>query len=490
MLFSSLIFIYAFLPLVLVFYYLLPKKLKNTFLFLASFVFFAWGGVSYSFLLLFSITMNYFVGRGIGFSSYRKQFLRLGVVLNLSMLGVFKYTGFFAETLNAVFRVGGVPELPVPHIILPIGISFYTFQAMSYLFDVYRKEVPVQKNFINLGLYISLFPQLIAGPIVRYHDIDEQLKKRESTFEKFSGGVIRFSLGLAKKVLIANNMAIIADYVFALPQSELNFAIAWIGIVAYSLQIYYDFAGYSDMAIGLSALFGFKIPENFNFPYVSRSIREFWQRWHISLSSWLMKYLFLPTAYSFSRKLKQNRYGTIKADLLIYMFAAAITFVLCGFWHGAAWNFVAWGAFHGVLLIIEKIGFEKWLKKRWKIFSHLYLIFAVLMGWVLFRAESFHQAAYYYKALFSFDSLRITDIQLIFKLNIESFTFLIIAVLGAGSFFILAQKWLNKLSVSMPGLVRQNIAGLFVFLFVVGSLLLSTTYLVNNSYNPFIYFRF
>jgi alginate O-acetyltransferase complex protein AlgI len=492
MVFSSLIFIYLFLPLVLAGYYLMPGRLKNLFLFISSMIFFAWGGASYSLLLLASITFNYFIGKGIAFGKNRKSLLTTGVVLNLSLLAIFKYAAFFLESINSSLKLVEVPPIPIPKIILPIGISFYTFQAMSYLIDVYRKETEVQKSYIKLGLYISLFPQLIAGPIVRYHDIAEQLDKRKSDFERFSGGAIRFTLGLAKKVLIANNMAIIADHIFTSPPEEVNFITAWIGILAYTLQIYYDFAGYSDMAIGLSRMFGFEIPENFNLPYISKSIREFWQRWHISLSQWFMKYLFLPLAYSMSRKLDKHYYAGIRADKVIYMYAAGLTFILCGFWHGAAWNFVVWGAFHGVFLIIEKLGFEKLLKKSWKPLRHLYVLMVIMMSWVLFRAESFDHAFSYYTVLFGFNGLHLSDMDLIMKINSEIIFYAGIGLIGALGFF----PWIYKYGKAFyekkayPGWIYDGSALLWKMIFMLTVLLLSTGYLVSNSYNPFIYFRF
>ncbi len=492
MVFSSLIFIYLFLPIVLIGYYLIHPKLKNIFLFISSILFFAWGGASYSLLLVASIGFNYLIGRAIAAYANRKLFLSIGVLVNLALLAVFKYAGFFTESINNALHLVDVPPIPVPKIILPIGISFYTFQAMSYLIDVYRNETKVQKSFVKLGLYISLFPQLIAGPIVRYHDIALQLDNRETNFERFSRGAIRFTLGLGKKVLIANNMAILADYIFGMPSADLNFITAWIGILAYTLQIYYDFSGYSDMAIGLSRMFGFEIPENFNLPYISKSIREFWQRWHISLSQWFMKYLFLPLAYSFSRKLKQHVYAGIKADKLIYMYAAGITFVLCGFWHGAAWNFVAWGAFHGLFLIIEKLGFEKKLKKAWKPLRHMYVMLVIMLSWVLFRAESFEQAYQYYGVLFSFSGFNLTDVDLIFKLNSELITYSIIGLFGAFGLYPWIQKQLLTAyaKFKLPSWIYEinSLGWKLTFLLVV--LLLSTGYLVNNSYNPFIYFRF
>ncbi|MEZ5195807.1 MAG: MBOAT family O-acyltransferase [Bacteroidales bacterium] len=297
MLFSSTIFLFLFLPIVIIGYFILQGRWRNVFLLIASFVFFAWGGVSYSVILLISIIINYLFGRWIGRDAGNKQssiFLGIGITINLVILGIFKYANFIVGNINLLLDSVQIPVIENKSIVLPVGISFYTFQAISYLIDVYRKETTVQKNILRLGLYISLFPQLIAGPIVRYHDIAAQLEFRKVNFEKFSYGVKRFLLGLGKKVLIANNFAIIADEIFQANPADLTSSAAWLGIVAYSFQIYFDFSGYSDMAIGLGSIFGFKIPENFNFPYIAKSIKEFWRRWHISLSSWFRDYLYIP----------------------------------------------------------------------------------------------------------------------------------------------------------------------------------------------------
>ncbi|NOZ46698.1 MAG: MBOAT family protein [Chlorobi bacterium] len=479
MVFSSLIFIYGFLPIVLAGYYLTPKKFRNTFLFISSLIFFAWGGIFYSLILLFSLVLNYFIGLGIAKKSKKRFYLILGVTINLLILSIFKYAGFLIETSNAALKIFTFSPLKVPKILLPIGISFYTFQAISYLIDVYREDTLVQKKFINIGLFISLFPQLIAGPIVRYHDIAEQIIHRKSTINKFSEGVIRFVLGLGKKVLIANNMAIIADHVFSLSNDRLTISSAWIGIIAYSFQIYYDFSGYSDMAIGLGKMFGFDILENFNFPYIAKSIREFWRRWHISLSNWFRDYLYIPLGGN-----KVNKYRTY-INLLIVFF-------ITGLWHGASWNFVVWGLLHGFLMIIERLGFERILKKLPGIIQNTYALFFTIMAWVLFRANNFEHAFYYYKSLFNFNSHKMMDIKLIFELNNESFLFFVIAILGAFGFFPYLSKKIeyvtNKFEFSESTIILNK--GILKILFVAIVLILCSAYLVNNSYNPFIYFRF
>jgi len=475
MLFSSLVFLYVFLPIVLLLYYLINKAGRNYFLFLASLIFFAWGGVSYSSLLIISILFNYIIGRAIDYSTkYSKWWLSLGILLNLSFLGTYKYAGFFAESINSVLGWAQEPLIPIPEIILPIGISFYTFQAISYLVDVHRKETVVQKNIANLGLYISLFPQLIAGPIVRYHDISNQINHRVHSSDKFSEGIMRFILGLAKKVLIANNLAIVADHVFNSPIEEISTIGAWLGIIAYTFQIYYDFAGYSDMAIGLAKMFGFDLLENFNFPYISKSIQEFWRRWHISLSSWFRDYLYFP--------LGGNRIGIKRTYVNLF-----IVFFVTGLWHGSSWNFVVWGLMHGFFIIVERIGFKNILNKVPGILSGSYTLFIAMMAWVLFRADNFEFAQGFYKILFGFALTNQQDIELALLINREFIYSLAIAIFGAFGGFIFLKKGIKQFKIPFLGSVIKPIA---FSIFVLGVMLLVTTYLANSTYNPFIYFRF
>ncbi len=479
MVFSSLVFLYAFLPAVLVIYYLIPRKFKNTFLFIASLLFFAWGGVSYSFILIFSLIFNYFIGKGIAFRANKKLYLAIGIAVNILVIGIFKYAGFLLESINPVLGILAVPTVNVPEIVLPIGISFYTFQAISYLIDIYRNEAQVQKRFINVALYISLFPQLIAGPIVRYHDIAMQLKQRIHSFERMANGIMRFTLGLGKKVLIANNMAVIADYVFSLSPDKLTFSSSWIGLIAYTFQIYFDFSGYSDMAIGLGRMFGFEIRENFIYPYISKSVREFWRRWHISLSNWFRDYLYISMG--------GNRVGKYRVYFNLFF-----VFFITGLWHGASWNFVVWGLIHGSSMIIERIGFDRWLIKLPKIIQNAYTLIIVMLAWVLFRADNFQQAAGYYRALFGFTDIAWNDIKIFFYLNRETLAVFIIAVLGSWGFFPYLAGWykltLTKINLPVRYTVNNKLIAECIFIVVV--LFLSTTYLVNNTYNPFIYFRF
>lgn len=483
MVFSSLTFLYIFLPVVLALNFMIRKEYRNILLLIASLIFYAWGGVSYTAILLVSLVMNFFIGKAIGKSldTHRSRiYLTIGVVINLGFLGVFKYGSFFIENLNILFESTSVKlSIPDPGILLPIGISFYTFQALSYLIDVYKKRTPVQKSFVDLALYISLFPQLIAGPIVRYNDIAEQLSSRQNNLTNFSSGVERFVLGLAKKVLIANQFAILADTAFTIAPSNLSTIVAWGGIVAYTFQIYYDFSGYSDMAIGLGRMFGFKFLENFNFPYIARSIREFWQRWHISLSNWFRDYLYIP--------LGGNRKGNYRTYLNLL-----IVFFVTGIWHGASWNFVAWGMLHGLFMIIEKLGFDKVLNRFWKPIQHIYTLFIVMMAWVLFRADDFTHAWGYFTSLYTYKEVGLNYDVLHKFMNREVYLVLLIAVLSSTKLWVVIYERAKKFVQHHSSMLKLS-QGLWMFMvitFILVVMTLSTTYLVANSYNPFIYFRF
>jgi alginate O-acetyltransferase complex protein AlgI len=452
-------------------------------LFFSSLVFFAWGGVSYSALLIGSIIMNYFFGRLIGKNPGSKKSrnrLLAGVGLNLLLLVIFKYANFIIGNLNFLFDFLNIPTVNNQSIALPIGISFYTFQSLSYLVDIYRRETPVQKNILRLGLYISLFPQLIAGPIVRYTDIANQLESRQVNFEKFSYGVQRFLTGLGKKVLIANNFAFIADNIFTIIPTDLSPGVVWLGIISYTFQIYFDFSGYSDMAIGLGSIFGFHIPENFNFPYIARSIKDFWRRWHISLSTWFRDYLYIP--------LGGNRRGGTRTYVNLF-----IVFFLTGLWHGASWNFVAWGMIHGFFLVLERLGGDKILEKLWKPFQHLYTLFVVAIAWVLFRAVDFSYAWGYYKAMFGLNEAKTGMYELSKYMDMEFFIVLLIALLSSARFFkgfgIRFEAYTDKLKSNKLYITRSAFSVLLI-LFYFGILVLCSAYLLSNTYNPFIYYRF
>ena len=388
MVFSSIIFLFFFLPLTLLCYYCTTKRLRNLSLLLFSLFFYSWGEGKFVLLMIFSILLNYF-GTSL-LNKAKTKFIKNIILaqllfINLSPLFYFKYFNFFVDNISKL----GI-HISTNQIHLPIGISFFTFQAISYIIDVYRKETAPQESIINLGLYIALFPQLIAGPIIRYHDIARQLLVRTINIDKFASGVERFVYGLGKKVLIANPMGAIADSIFALAPYQLSTSAAWIGILCYTMQIYYDFSGYSDMAIGLGKMFGFSFLENFNYPYIAKSVREFWRRWHISLSNWLRDYLYIP--------LGGNRLGTLRTHCNLM-----IVFLLCGLWHGASWNFVLWGIVHGLFLILERGTFGHWMTKRPTVIQHIYLLIIVINTWVLFRTASFHEALHYFKTLYGFE---------------------------------------------------------------------------------------
>lgn len=468
MVFSSLIFLCFFLPVTMVLYRFMPGiRTKNYLLLFASLVFYAYGEPVYVLLMIASALCNYLWARGLYFGEVekpRKGVLALAVVQNLGVLAVFKYAGMATETFNAATGLG----VPVPQITLPIGISFFTFQAMSYVIDVYRKETGVQKNFANVLLYISLFPQLIAGPIVKYHDVAEQIEQRSQTLDGIARGTRRFAIGLAKKVLIANTMASVADTMFNAPSSEICAAGAWIGVFAYMLQIYFDFSGYSDMAIGLGWMFGFDFKENFRHPYASTSIREFWGRWHISLSTWFKEYLYIP--------LGGNRKGNARTAL-----NKIIVFFTCGLWHGASWTFVVWGLYHGFFQLLEVyIPFFKKGRKHGtvgKAFGHVYLILVVIIGWVFFRAETIGQALSWIAIMFTGCGASSAAASLAWAqltpLNI------FVAILGA----VCSLPVLNRL--------RGNKAlETLSWPLTLALLALCVISLAGGGYNPFIYFRF
>lgn len=470
MLFASSIFIFIFLPLLLLLYYTVFRKFRlgqNILLLIASLIFYAWGEPKNVLLMIFSILINYTFGLLVDKFREKKAVARLIItltaVVNLGILFVFKYLAFTFKNINSI---GGL-NLSVPNIVLPIGISFFTFQAMSYVIDVYREKGEAQKNPLNVGLYISFFPQLIAGPIVRYETVAYQIQHRVETFDNFSTGVCRFIMGLSKKVLISNTMGVVADYAFDMPQSELTVVMAWVGAIAYSLQIFFDFSGYSDMAIGLGKMFGFDFLENFNYPYISKSVSEFWRRWHISLGTWFRDYVYFPLGGS---RVKS------KARLVFNLF---VVWTLTGIWHGANWTFMCWGLMYFVLLTIEKlIGWEKKYPDKMVILRRIYTLFFVLMGWVLFRADSITDACGYISTMFGSGQL-IDDGTIYYTLNY--IVYFVIAILISTPIFKIIS---SKVNGNNPAIVVISTVGLFVML------TLSVSYIVMGAYNPFIYFNF
>ncbi len=432
---------------------------------IASLIFYSWGEPSLILVMIGSIIINYWIGLKL-LASNRNAGLIVGLTFNLGLLVVFKYSNFIVDNINAT---AGYSVLKLSPILLPIGISFFTFQALSYIIDVYRKQVEAQKSIFDLALYISLFPQLIAGPIVRYHDINHQLRNRKITLSKFESGVERFAIGFIKKLLIADNMAYVADTIFNYGSNELDTSLAWIGIVSYTFQIYFDFSGYSDMAIGLGRMFGFEFLENFNYPYISKSIREFWRRWHISLSTWFRDYLYIP--------LGGSKNGTSKALLNLI-----IVFILTGLWHGAKWNFIIWGMYHGVFLIIERLIKPK---KIPNVLSHFYVIIVIMIGWVFFRADDFYHAAFYLKNMFvpTFNVDFPNNIKYI--VNKEILVILIFAIM-----FSTPLKRILKSLIENRSMKKPNILGVAYYIILLALFLISISYMVADSYSPFIYFRF
>lgn len=471
MIFSSMVFLWIFLPILLIIYFVSKDKYRNIILLIFSLIFYSWGEPQYISLIIFSILVNYILGLildKVKNKRTEKLVLAIAVLFNLGLLGYFKYFNFFVTNINRIF---GSSMISIRNIELPIGISFYTFQIISYIIDLYRGDIKVQKNPLNLALYISFFPQLIAGPIVKYHDIDEQLQKREVTTEKFARGINRFIYGLAKKVIIANSMAFIADSIFDANVSSINMTISWIGAICYTLQIYFDFSGYSDMAIGLGRMFGFELMENFNLPYISCSITEFWRRWHISLSTWFKEYLYIP--------LGGNRKGKLRTLINL-----GIVFLVTGFWHGASWNFIIWGAYNGFFLIIERIKLKELLdKNKFKVINHIYSLLIIICGWVLFRADGMRNALKYLKVMFIPTSTEsYFDLSLI--INNRNIVFFIIAVLLSGILQCVFEKFKNKEKI-------KKVYRVYIEPILVSTLIfICIIMLASNTYNPFIYFRF
>lgn len=464
MVFSSLVFMFAYLPITLLAYYLVPRQGRNIFLFIVNLIFYGWGEPRLVLLMVFNIFFNYIGGWLV--DKYRadakkkKLFLILTCVLDIGILAVFKYTGMITETLNMLPFLN-IPELQIS---LPIGISFYTFQTMSYVIDVYRDDAPVSKNFINFGTYVALFPQLIAGPIVRYRDVAEQLVNRRETLEMFTKGVKLFMVGLAKKVIIANTMGTLTTNIFA-TTDENGVVGTWVGMIAYTFQIYFDFSGYSDMACGLGNMMGFEFLKNFNYPYIAKSITDFWRRWHISLSTWFKEYVYIP--------LGGNRKG-VKRQILNFL----IVWGLTGLWHGAAYNFVLWGLYYGLLLILEKFVLKKFLDRLPSFVQHIYTLFIIIIGWGLFYFTDVGQLGEFMVDLFNFGNGICGDQA--FNLIMSNLPMLIIAAVASTPLAtMLYTRFEHRRFMWIPET-----------LYCMGVLAVSTASLVNQSYNPFLYFRF
>ena len=500
MVFSTIIFLCVFLPIVIIGYYLVPKPAKNMFLLICSLFFYAWGEPVYVLIMLASIAYNYLFGMFIANTRQDKLWMIISVVVNLLVLGVFKYSGFFIENIDKV-----IPNLlHVPDIALPIGISFYTFQGMSYCIDVYRDKEMVQKNPVNLALYIAMFPQLIAGPIVRYSDIRTELTGRSHNAEMFSEGAGRFIIGLSKKAILANTLGAVATNIMGEDLQTMGAGVAWIGAIFYTLQIYFDFSGYSDMAIGLGKIFGFHFSENFNYPYISKSIREFWRRWHISLSSWFRDYLYIP--------LGGSRRGNVYLHLLI-------VFLATGIWHGAAWGFVLWGLWHGFFIIAERVvsnhknngsktksGIQGPACIK-KILGWIYTMLVVVVGWVLFALVSVRKTVQYLMVMFGLQKNAFVAYSPSYYLDKKTICIFVIALLACVPWKQVWRKWAgndkaenekienekigndklrkgNRTLTQTPvGMIGQKIVLLLL-------LVLCFVFIITGSYNPFIYFRF
>lgn len=478
MLFTSPSFIYFFLPLSLLFHWVNFKKLRNVSLLASSLIFYAWGEPRYVLVLFFSILLNWLIGILLSAGYNNKFFLFFGCFVNLSLLGFFKYLNFFLATFGIADAIEIKFGINTSLIHLPIGISFFTFQALSYLVDIYRSNIPAQRDIVNFGLYLSLFPQLIAGPIVRYVDVIKDLSKRNFNYGNLINGFNRFCIGLAKKVLIANPAAALSDGIFNSDYSLLNYKFAWLGVLAYSIQIFYDFSGYSDMAIGIGRMFGFKFPENFNYPYIARTIQEFWRRWHITLSSFFRDYVYIPLGGS--RVSEARTYINIM-----------IIFLLTGLWHGASWNFILWGLFHGTFLCAERLFISNWLNRFHAFVSHIYALLVIAFGWVIFRIEEMSKLKVYLLTMIGFrGSADLFEMNPLFN-NSES----ILAI-----FFgcILCIPLLNTLKhvgsllginhITLPTIKMVKSFGASFSISLL--LLFSLAKISADTYNPFIYFRF
>lgn len=464
MVFSSLIFMFLYLPAVLLIYYITPHKFRNAMLLVVNLVFYGWGEPVFILLMIFSTVLNYVYGYFIEKFRENKRTAKIllvtAIIINLGVLAFFKYAGMLTDTLN-VLPFLNIPDFTIP---LPIGISFYTFQTMSYTIDVYRGDTPAQKNIVSFGTYVSLFPQLIAGPIVRYRDVADQLDSRHENIEQFTLGVKRFMIGLGKKVLLANSMGLLWDTLR--PDMSTNGALGnWVGIIAYSFQIYFDFSGYSDMACGLGNMFGFEFLKNFNYPYISKSITEFWRRWHISLSTWFRDYVYIP--------LGGNRKGVVRSIINIL-----IVWGLTGLWHGASYNFILWGLYFGVILLLEKFVLKSFLEKLPNAVKHLYSIVLIIFGWVLFYFDDMGQLGAFLASMFDFSNGVLSHDAMVTVLQ-----FLPLLIAAAVASTPLVSKLYDKIkNYNWCWIPETAVTALGLFV--------CTAALVSNSYNPFLYFRF
>lgn len=480
MVFSTSIFIYLFLPITLIIYYLMPKKGKNLIILLSGLLFYSWGEPIYVIVMLISTMIDYFAGLIMNHFEGRKVPRRIclivSIVMNLGLLGIFKYSGFIAENINAIagtqiidinnMNFFGIEYLPMN--MLPIGISFFTFQSMSYTIDLYLGNVKVQKNPISFAAFVTLFPQIVAGPIVRYDDVAKELDDRSITIDLIYDGIVKFIIGLSKKVLIANSIGALWTSIKATDIANVSVVSSWLGILAFTFQIYFDFSGYSDMAVGLGKMMGFNFPKNFDYPYLSKSISEFWRRWHITLGAWFKSYVYIP--------LGGNRKGMART-----IFNLAVTWFLTGVWHGASWNFILWGTLYGVVIILEKLFLGKLLDKIPDIFGHIYTMLLVILGWVLFDTADLPTAGAYIAKMFGFGGGAFIDSTAMYQIATYGITF-IICIIGCTNLPKLAVEALKKKSA-----VLVNYGGIAV---ITGMFIICAAYLVDQTYNPFLYFNF
>ena len=472
MVFSSLIFLMIFLPLLLIIYYITPSKksftLKNIVLLIFSLLFYSWGEPIYVSIMLFSSIVDFTIGNLIEkFPKKKRTWLILSIIINLGMLFTFKYTDFFITNINNLLNI----DIPLLKLALPIGISFFTFQTMSYSIDVFLGNTKAEKNFLNFFLYVSMFPQLIAGPIVRYTDVAKELKERTITLDKVASGFKLFLYGLFKKVLIANNLGLLFDTIKVMDNTNLTFVLSWIGIIAYALQIYFDFSGYSNMASGLGRMLGFTYPENFNYPYISKSIKEFWSRWHITLSSFFKDYIYIPLGGS-RCKLSRNIFNL----LLVWM--------LTGFWHGAEWNYILWGLYFGIILMLERYILNKVLYKLPNVLKHIYALILILIGWLIFTSNDIVYLNDYLKSLLCINVPFINNYTI--ELILSNLSIIIIgSILSTPIYKVLSNK-INNINNK----VLKVVINILITLSIIILFIITLAYLVSNSYNPFLYFRF
>jgi alginate O-acetyltransferase complex protein AlgI len=482
MLFTEPLFLFLFLPVLLGLYFILPRRARNPLLLAASLLFYASMENKYALVLLVSVLLNYLVGLSLDRSQgikRRRLILLCGIIGNLFLLGFFKYIGFLVANLNNLLAAFGFSRLPIPSIHLPIGISFFTFMGMSYVIDVYRQQIKAERNLNILALYISLFPHLLAGPIVRYSEIARDLVERHISRAEFAEGIRRFILGLGKKMLIANTLAFTVDSIFNAPLMQLTSSTAWLAAICYTLQLYFDIAGYSDMAIGLALMFGFHFPENFNYPYVAESITDFWKRWHITLVTWFRDYVFFPM--SFRRPIWRIHLNLI------------ILFLLCGLWHAASWNFIVWGLIHGSFLALERVGLLRWIAKLPRVFRHLYVMLVILFTCVFVRAGTFHQAWAFHKAMVGIAHGSGIEYNLNIYLNPALLFALVAGVLGCMPLIPALRRWQERLLVelkSSTGILLESGFRLVGLAALAMIFLTSAALSALGTYNPFIYFKF